>query len=102
MKKLALLLIIFSLLTGCSTSGGIYSKDDATHGEFSAGRTLLSIIAVAGAVALAKEKGGGYAAPGYAWDYQPGNGQWVCRDGANGQYANNDNCAGLPMVDNWP
>ena len=104
MKKFALLLIIFSLLIGCSTSGGIYSKDDATHGEFSPGRTFLGILAVAGAVAVAKESqgGGGYVASGYAWDYQPGNGQWVCRDKANGQYALKENCAGLPFVDNWP
>ena len=104
MKKFALILIILSLFAGCSTSGGIYSKDDATHGEFSPGRTLLGIIAVAGAIAVAKEGrgGGGYAASGYAWDYQPGDGQWVCRDKANGEYAFKENCAGLALVDNWP
>ena len=104
MKKFALLLLIFSLVSGCSSSGGIYKKDDATHGEFSPGRTLLSVLAVAGAVAVAKNGGGGggYAASAYAWDYQPGNGQWVCRDKANGQYAIKDNCAGVPMVDYWP
>jgi hypothetical protein len=45
--------------------------------------------------------GGGYQAQGYAWDYLPGSGQWACRNKANGQFANLENCNGLPKVDNW-
>lgn len=103
MKMFTILLLVVSLITGCSSSGGIYKKDDPAHGEFSPGRTLLGIIAVAGAVALAKEKGGGgYTNQGYAWDYQPNNGQWVCRNKANGQYAYKESCDGILMVDHWP
>lgn len=96
------------MLSACSTAGGIYKKDDAEHGEFSAGRTILGVIGavgiVLGAKELSKSGGGGnsYADTGYAWDYQPGNRQWACRNKANGQYANKEKCNGLPYVDNWP
>lgn len=91
------------LLFGCSTSGGIYKKGDDTHGEFSVGRTALSVFAVIGLVAAAAAGGGGGGGSyGHAWDYQPGNGQWVCRNRSNGQYAYTENCSGLAMVDNWP
>ena len=100
MKFLCCLLLCIQL-AGCSTSGGIYQKDDPTHGEFSPGRTALSILGVAAAVAAAKGGGGGYQAQGYAWDYLPGNGQWACRNRANGEFANLEYCDGLPMVDNW-
>ena len=56
-KKLACSLLIIFQLIGCSTSGGIYKKDDAKDGEFSVGRTALTILGVAAAVAAAK--GGG-------------------------------------------
>jgi hypothetical protein len=102
-KKLACTLLITFQLIGCSTSGGIYKKDDAKDGEFSVGRTALTILGVAAAVAAAKGGGGGgYQAQGYAWDYQPGNRQWVCRDKSNGQYARKENCAGIAVVDHWP
>lgn len=38
----------------------------------------------------------------YAWDYEPGNGQWVCRNKSNGQYVSIGNCSGIPKVDYWP
>ena len=65
-KKLACTLLITFQLIGCSTSGGIYKKDDAKDGEFSVGRTALTILGVAAAVAAAKGGGGGYQAQGYA------------------------------------
>ena len=96
-------LLIFIQLVGCSTSGSIYKKDDPTNGEFSVGRTALTILGVAAAVAVVKGGGGGgYQTQGYAWDYLPGSGQWACRDKANGQFANLENCDGLLKVDNWP
>lgn len=102
MKKLIAISLVAALLAGCSTAGGIYKRGDAENGEFSLGKTLLSVIAVAGAVAVVRKGGGGsYAESGYAWDYQPGNGQWVCRDKSNGRYAYKENCAGAPVVDHW-
>ena len=98
-------LLIFIQLAGCSTGGGIYKKDDPTHGEFSLGRTALTILGVAATVEAAKRGGGGgggYQEQGFAWDYLPGSGQWACRNKANGQFANLENCDGLSKVDNWP
>jgi hypothetical protein len=100
-KRLACSLLIIFQFIGCSTSGGIYKKDDAKDGEFSAGRTALTILGVAAAIAAAKGGGGGYQEQGYAWDYLPGSGQWACRNKANGQFAKLENCNGLPKVDNW-
>ena len=104
MRKIISLVLVVSFMVGCSTSGGIYKKGDASNGEFSAGRTILSVVGVLAAIAAARGGGGGhsYAQSGYAWDYQPGNGQWVCRDKSNGQYANAQNCNGIAKVDNWP
>jgi len=109
MNKFISYILIASFLSGCSTTGGIYSQSDPNNSEFSAGRTILSVVGVVGVVlgAQAMSKGGGgggssYAASGYAWDYQPGNGQWVCRNKANGQYAYKSNCDGLAYIDNWP
>lgn len=93
-----------ALLVGCSTAGGIYKSGDTEHGEFSVGRTILTVIGVAAGVAAARNSGGGggFADGGYAWDYQPGSAQWVCRDRSNGQYAYQNNCAGLAKFDSWP
>jgi len=106
-RRLISTILVLTLLASCSTKGGWYKKNDPIHGEFS---TVNSIGAVFGAVviaagAAAASKGGGgsssYADSGFAWDYQPGNNQWVCRNRANGQYAYKENCAGQPLVDNW-
>jgi hypothetical protein len=100
--KLLCCLLIFIQLAGCSTGGGIYKKDDPKHGEFSLGRTALTILGVAATAAAARGGGGGgYQAQGYAWDYLPGSGQWACRNKANGQFTNLENCDGLAKVDNW-
>ncbi|MDG1454005.1 MAG: hypothetical protein P8Q17_06190 [Methylophilaceae bacterium] len=100
-------IIIISMIFGCSTTGGIYKKGDSENGEFSIGKTVLGVVGVVGAVlaigAAANGAGGNsYAAQTYARDYQPGNGQWVCRNAANGQYAYEYQCNGQPYVDGWP
>ncbi len=102
-KRLVCCLLIAFQIVGCSTSGGIYKKDDPTHGEFSLGRTALTVLGVAAAAAAARGGGGGggYQEQGYAWDYLPGNRQWACRNKANGQFAKLENCDGLPKVDHW-
>lgn len=102
MRRLTCALAILALLAGCSTAGGIYKSGDSENGEFSVGRTVLTVLGVLAVGAAARNGGGGGGAYGYAWDYQPMNRQWVCRSRANGEYADQQNCAGLPMVDNWP
>ena len=73
MRAIAIALII-SILSACSTNGGIYKKDDPQHGEFSAGNTILGVVGavavVLGVKELSKNGGGGnsYANTGYAWD----------------------------------
>lgn len=103
-KKVIALWLVCSLMLGCSTAGGIYKEGDQKHGEFSGGRTFLTILGIAAAAAAARHGGGGgsYADQGFAWDYQPGNRQWACRNKANGQYAYAYQCAGVPQVDYWP
>jgi len=104
MKKLVCLLLIAFQAAGCSTSGGMYKSGDSTHGELSVGRTAVTVLGVLGAAAAIRKGGGGGGGgqeQGYAWDYQR-NGQWVCRDKSNGQYARKENCAGSPVVDHWP
>ena len=82
----------------------MYKSGDSKNGEFSVGRTAVTVLGILGAAAAVRNGGGGGGSQdyGYAWDYQPGNGQWVCRDKSNGQYANKSKCAGVPMVDYWP
>ena len=105
MKKLICLLLITFQAAGCSTSGGMYKSGDSTHGELSVGRTAVTVLGVLGAAAAIRKGGGGGGGGqeyGYAWDYQPGNRQWVCRDKSNGQYARKENCAGMAAVDHCP
>ncbi len=108
MRKLLSIVLMSSLISGCPTQGGWYKKGDPVHGEFSTvnsiGAVLGAAVIVGGAAAASKGGGGSssYSDTGYAWDYQPGNNQWVCRNRANGQYAYKENCAGQPFVDNWP
>jgi hypothetical protein len=115
MKKVACTLLIVFQLVGCSTSGGIYKQDDSVHGEFSLGRTALTILGVAAAVAAAKGGGGsGYAAPpqfaptDYEWDWDLFYNQyrqltWACRGVQSGQFAELDKCQYKLKVDQrWP
>ncbi len=94
------------LSLGCSTSGGMYKKDDPENGEFSLIKTIATTAAVVGAAAIlanaAKGGGGGGGGPQYARDFQPGNNQWVCRNKSNGEYADESHCGGLSYVDGWP
>lgn len=104
MTKTIAIFLTASILIGCSSTGGIYKEGDSANGEFSAGRTFLTALTVLGAAAAIKKGGGGGGGQesGFAWDYQPGNAQWVCRDKSNGQYSRLENCATLPKVDYWP
>lgn len=105
MKNLLLVTVLCGLMMGCSTRGGIYSGG-GEHGEFSPGRTFLTILGIAAVAAAARHGGGGAGGfgtqYGYAWDYQPGDGTWVCRDRSDGQYAFDRHCEGVPLVDAWP
>jgi len=104
MKNIICTIFICFHLISCSTSGGMYKSGDNKDGEFSVLRTAVTVIGVLGAADAIRKGGGGGGGQqtGYGWDFQPGNGQWVCRDKSNGQYANKQNCAGQPLVDNWP
>lgn len=111
-KTLATLIVAIHL-SGCSTTGGIYSPSDPDNSEFSIGRTLLSIVAVAGAVAVAANGGGGggassYAAQDYDWAWDEFYNQhyqlvWACRGKQTGQFADLEKCAYKYKSDiTWP
>jgi hypothetical protein len=46
------LVVAMFFLASCSTQGGVYRENDPQHGEFSATRTILLPVAIAGAVVL--------------------------------------------------
>lgn len=102
-------LMVCLLAAGCNTAGGVYNKNDPSQ-KFSAGRTAAAVLGTAAvaalAVAAARNGGGGYYPQrdySFAWDYQPLNGQWVCRGQQTGQYAEYWHCQYLAMVDTaWP
>lgn len=48
------LILVGSLISACSTSGGLYKKDDPTHGEFSMEKTVLTVLGAIAAAAVAK------------------------------------------------
>jgi len=103
-KVVTVITLVGFLLTSCSTSGGVYDPKKKGD-EFSLKRTIGLVIGVAAAVAVAKNGGGGsgYVPDDYAWDYQPANAQWVCRNKANGQYAKKEKCDGKRQTDaTWP
>jgi len=95
-------------LFGCSTSGGMYNKNERENSEFSPLRTAVTVLGVV-AVAAAAAKGGGgggYAESGSDWDQfynQYGQLVWACRDIQSGRFTEKSNCAGKLQVDNrWP
>lgn len=59
MPKKVFILLLIAVQSACSTTGGIYDKDDAQNAEFSLGRTLLTVAAVAATVSVARRGGGG-------------------------------------------
>jgi hypothetical protein len=96
---------------GCTTSGKIYRPGKDKKEDYSAKNTAAAVIGtalVAGLiVAAANSKGGGgYYSPAYdrdwAWDYQPLNGQWVCRGLQTGYYTAKWRCQNKLMYDYWP
>jgi hypothetical protein len=97
----SLFVIIFSsLLTACSSSGGIYKEGDAQNGEFSVLNTALVSLAVVGVVAAAVDgskhhKGGGGGGNVYIdtsipiypqWFYYNQNNTWYCINTYNNTY----------------
>ena len=107
-KKLVNILLLIVMVSSCSTNRGFYNSSDPEHDEFSIVNSVLSIGAAAAVViGVANGVGGNnysnsYGYNSYAWDYQPGNNSWVCRNRSNGQYSLYSNCAGLVRVDSWP
>lgn len=96
--------LILSLLSGCSTAGGMYKSGDSQHGEFSVVRSIFAVFGVVAVVAAASQ-GGGASNDNWSqnkWDYLPGSNQWACRNTYSGQFVDSDNCSGQLMVDNWP
>ena len=81
---------------------------DPDHDEFSVVNTVLSVGAAAAIIIGGKEvvdsMGNSYSGDSYAWDWQPGNQTWVCRNRNNGQYASHDKCPTLTSStpDGWP
>ncbi len=41
MNRLIAIWLIISILSACSTTGGMYKKDDVENGDFSVGRSEL-------------------------------------------------------------
>ena len=58
-KRFIAAILIFTILGGCSTTGGMYKKDDYQNNEFSVVNTLFVGLAVVGVVAAAMSGGGG-------------------------------------------
>lgn len=58
MKKLVSIVILMIVLSACSTSGGIYKKGSTKNGEFSAEKTVLTVIGVIGSALLMKNNSG--------------------------------------------
>lgn len=109
-KKIFIIFVAGFFLAACSTTGGIYSENDADNSEFSLANTLLGVLAVAGAVALANSPGGGsgYAPTDYDWAWDEFYNQynqlvWSCRGMQTGQFAELDKCAYKVKIDStWP
>jgi hypothetical protein len=113
MKISPLILASAIVITGCSTTGGVYDANDQNNNEFSVGNTLLTILGVAATAALAAS-GGGYTGNSYyaptdydwAWDQyynQYGQLVWSCRGKQTGQFAEFDRCQYKPANDfTWP
>ena len=102
MKKIISGLTAVAILAACSTTGGMYDKNDPNNNEFSPLRTLFVGVAVAGAVYGGSRSGGGGTYENPKWDYQQANNQWVCRNASNGQYLALEKCANQSKIDNWP
>ena len=106
MKYLTLITIFF--ISSCSTTQGWYDSDDPANNEFSIVNTVLSVGAAAAIVIGGKEVAdslsNSYTGNSYAWDYQPGNQTWVCRNRNNGQYSSQDKCPTWTSLtlDGWP
>jgi hypothetical protein len=115
MKKIICYFILSFAIVGCSTTGGLYSKDDPANNEFSVGNTILGILGAVATVGLAASGGGSGGGYGnsytpvdydWAWDQfynQYGQLTWACRGKQTGQFAYNSSCAYKTVNDlTWP
>lgn len=104
MKKLFICLCVLTL-AACTDGGEIYDSKKHKKSDFSAEKTvgLLAATAILAAAANNNYYGGSTTDYDWDWDYQPANGQWVCRGIQTGQYAELENCAYDMMNDDrWP
>lgn len=111
-RKVLLLAMIGVLISGCSTTGGIYSSSDPKNNEFSVGKTVLSVLAAVAVVAVARGGGGGGYPSGAAedsdWAWDQFNNEyrqlvWACRGKQTGQFAESSRCQYKPVNDyTWP
>lgn len=109
-KTIATALIV-SVLLGCSTKGGVYSKDDSENSEFSWLNSILTGVVVLGAAVAASKGGGGggaYQPEDYDWDWDQFYNQyrvlvWACRGVQTGQFAELERCSYKYKTDlRWP
>ncbi|KII79193.1 hypothetical protein [Vibrio renipiscarius] len=117
-KKIIISILLFTTITACTTNQELYTGDDDE--EFSTFNTIALPIVIVGVVAVAviviagaSQSGSGSSSSDYvyckgnychqaaAWDYQPGNAQYRCRNTENGQFVSNYYCSGQYKQDNW-
>ena len=104
MRKIFICLCILTL-AACTDDGEIYDPKKHKKSDFSAEKTvgLLAATAILAAAANNGYAGGSTTDYDWDWDYQPANGQWVCRGIQTGRYAELENCAyDLKDDDRWP
>lgn len=99
-------------LQACTHSGEVYDSRKHKKEDISQEKTAAAVLGTAAVIALAIASansggGGGYYTPShdysFAWDYQRGNGQWVCRGRQTGRYHFPYRCNGMPVHDyTWP
>jgi len=59
MYRPSFLVAMVIAVSACSTAGGLYKEGDATHGEFSAKKTILTVIGAIGTALIMSNNSGG-------------------------------------------
>ena len=108
-SKFMFLVVSLLLITGCSTSGDVYSGKDGE--KFDAGKTIG--LAIGAALLYEVSKGGGGSGSGYSssyrgtslddddWDYLPGSSQYRCRSISSGEFVYDSECYDDAVEDSW-